>query len=731
MAWSSDFGTSNSYVVFQLEVVPGSSDTANNRTPVTVRLWARRTNTGYTTWGTGYVTMSVDGVNRDSGTKSISITSSNSVMHEWSGYVNHNSDGTKTLTVTGSIQISGVLSSSVSSFSVALARIPRASTFTVNKSTCELGTSFTVTVSKAASSFTHSISYYMGAERRYLQAWNGTGTVASATPPLTDGAYMPNSTSYSTTVVVDTYSGSTLVGSASRSITFVMPASVVPTLGGGTKLTQVDPYWGLTIKGKSRLKVEGVSPQGAYSSTIRSVTIEAGGYSVTRSSAPWELTTGILNKSGQNDVSVTVTDSRGRSKTYTNGFTVTDYFTPSIKDYYAYRCTQAGAQDPNGTYLKVFVDLTYCVVGSNTNTCKFRYREGNGTWSSYTTLTNKTAWVGGGGFKIDKTYVVEITAGDYFSNINVQVPVNTALFPIDVLNDGNGVAFGKAAESAGFMDVGFKAWFRDQSTFAEKSEFRGGIQEGTSYSDGKGYYHFTNGFLVTTNIKKSINTMFEFYITGNSYGTQLPIDIKVNGYVYNSGLTNCSALCDAYNVPMSLFFDSNDNLCLWLQQASTYNTFRFKLCTTFGQLTPSYTVTDSAKPSGITVDTSPNVHQGYNSKNSWVIVERGENANGRYIRFSDGTQICFKRFEQRISNLNAWGSLFESYTFSLGAWPASFKANTQPVANVQCGQSAFYAWVTTCHSTSPTNVGTISICRPTNISNTTAILYIIGMGVWK
>ena len=57
--------------------------------------------------------------------------------------------------------------------------------------------------------------------------------------------------------------------------------------------------------------------------------------------------------------------------------------------------------------------------------------------------------------------------------------------------------------------------------------------------------------------------------------------------------------------------------------------------------------------------------------------KRGENANGRWIRFSDGTQICYYSGTKTIAINKAYGSLFQgAYTYS---FPKEF-ASTPAVA---------------------------------------------------
>ncbi len=475
MASSGLLSTSNQYVKYWIEVSVNSQDIAKNTSNITVKVWAKRTNTGYTTWGSGSVTLKVDGAYYNSGTKDISIGNNNVLLHSWTGNTGHATDGTKTLTVYAAVNIPSILSSSEQAYSETLATIPRTSSFTVNKTSCELGTPFTVTISRASGSFTHSVSYIIGgSERRYLQPWNSTATTCSATPPITDAVYAKYSTSMGITVIVDTYLGSTFVGSASKTITLTIPSSVVPTISSVTA-TLVDGSWSKYIKGKSKVKLTANGVNGVYGSTITSVTFSGGGYSNTDTTSPWEYITGILNTAGNNTFTAIVTDSRGRTNKATVTITVTDYYSPFFTEAWCVRCLKDGTTDLNGTYIKVLINLNYDKVGgSNTHVVKYRYRVVGGTWSSYASVTNNVATgaIGGGSFSTDLTYEVELYGSDYFTSVTPKIVIlQTAVFPIDFLTGNKGVAFGKAAELSDTVDFAYKAKFRKSTVFDESANF--------------------------------------------------------------------------------------------------------------------------------------------------------------------------------------------------------------------------------------------------------------------
>ena len=104
-----------------------------------------------------------------------------------------------------------------------------------------------------------------------------------------------------------------------------------------------------------------------------------------------------------------------------------------------------------------------------------------------------------------------------------------------------------------------------------------------------------------------------------------------------------------------------------------------------------------------------------------AVVERGSNANGEYVRFADGTQIC--RWYITFGSIGIASSLSASRTF-----PAEFVVTPQTIVSVGAGSYAefvissastssatgFTAWVRNVHSTatpSGVNVHWMSIGR--------------------
>ena len=233
MAWTSgDLSTSNTYVKYKITIDEKSTSVSNNTSNVTVSVKFYRTNTGYSTYGEGTVSCTINGTKYTSSVKaSQKITSSGIVLFSKNLNVKHNSDGSKTLTVSANISMSGVLSSDSQSFSHALTTIPRASGLTVGNGT--LGSAQTITANRKSSSFTHTLAWKCGSYSGTI-ANKSTATSWSFTPELKLATVAPYGTVVSCTFTLTTYNGGTSVGSVNKSIQLTIPSSVKPTINSLT-----------------------------------------------------------------------------------------------------------------------------------------------------------------------------------------------------------------------------------------------------------------------------------------------------------------------------------------------------------------------------------------------------------------------------------------------------------------------------------------------------------------
>lgn len=69
-----------------------------------------------------------------------------------------------------------------------------------------------------------------------------------------------------------------------------------------------------------------------------------------------------------------------------------------------------------------------------------------------------------------------------------------------------------------------------------------------------------------------------------------------------------------------------------------------------------------------------------------AIIERGSNANGDYVRFADGTQICFATVSATAAVVNAAGALYASDPIQK-LWPIGF-VGSAPAVSFSAGRGA-------------------------------------------
>nr|DAJ09904.1 MAG TPA: protein of unknown function DUF859 [Caudoviricetes sp.] len=370
----------------------------------------------------------------------------------------HNSDGTKSFSLSCEAGIYTYAVSATASGTHTLTTIPRAST--ISATNVNMGSASTITITRASSSFTHTLTYSFG---------NATGTIAtkttstsvSWTPTLTLANQIPNAVSGKCTITCKTYSGTTEVGSKTCTMTLTVPSSVKPTI---TSLTAarvdgtVPTSWEIYVQSKSKATLTINGAAGAYGSTISSYSITGGGYSSTASS----FTTGFLNTSGTITFTASVTDSRGRvSANATVTISVVAYSAPSFSKYISQRCNSAGTASDSGTYVKSTVNFSYASCSSkNTITTATYYRkttETSWTNASKTFISGTAFTFGGGNISAESSYEVKFKLTDAFTSIEVTDTLSTASVVMDFKSGGLGVAVGKVAETDQCFEVS-DAW---------------------------------------------------------------------------------------------------------------------------------------------------------------------------------------------------------------------------------------------------------------------------------
>lgn len=327
-------------------------------------------------------------------------------------YINHNSDGKKSINITLSGNSFSVLNmiglytgrdlEFSGSKSIALTNIPRASSITT-ASNVTLGNKCSIKWTPNSTSFTYKIKFSLGSFS-YT-----TGTIS----PKTTSAYTytgytipekvaSNITSSATGTMkatLYTYSGSTSIGSTTKNFTVTVPTTIKPTLDGTSVSVTLDNSsnsvikdWGIYVAGYSKAMITANAKFDMESYGAGMNFVISGGYSVTKSGTKntdgtYSLSyTGAALTAGTKSFTVQAKDTRGRtssSKTISD-IVVHGYSAPEITSFSISR------DNEDSTKMVVTSSWTYSSVDNNNkiNVILHYKQKSSPTWSSIVIATN-------------------------------------------------------------------------------------------------------------------------------------------------------------------------------------------------------------------------------------------------------------------------------------------------------------------------------------------------------
>ena len=298
-------------------------DVANNRSYISTELWIL---------GSSYSAYNVDcNVTGANGYTNSHLTANGWVKLVSGGFwAPHNADGTGSATV-GSYYSSGYGNMPYGEFTLTLTKIARASqpsinTWPNNSPDITAGVACTIHMNKQAN-FTHKVSYWFGNKKGTI----ATGVVdnCSWTPPTSLLDQIPNASTGSGTISVETYSGSTKIGETkSCGFTLHLPNNSEPTIG---TITLTEQHAGVKAKNANvtvqqiSKKLVSVPVSAKYSASIKTVTCD--GVTLSNNNGTY---TGYISNKSNGTYKVTTTDSRGLQSSNTVTQTFYEYAKPFI-----------------------------------------------------------------------------------------------------------------------------------------------------------------------------------------------------------------------------------------------------------------------------------------------------------------------------------------------------------------------------------------------------------------
>ena len=361
----------------------------------------------------------------------------------------HNDDGTKSFdmsaTVTSGWSALGTMPTARGTGS--LPTIPRASqpsinTYPNNSPNFNIGDKITIHMNRASSSFTHTVKINYGSTSKTI-ATGVTNSCTFDTSTIANALYalIPNSNTYSNTISVTTYNGSTNIGTKTcpynAKVVNANPTFNAAYLDSNTTTAGITGNNQIIVRNKSTLTFNITNASALKSATLKNVMITAANLSktVTLSSSSATVNLGALNSSQDVQATVKVTDSRGNSTTKTVNIKVEDWQAPSA-------IITAKRHDNYYSETDINVDANYSSVnGKNTITIQVRtQKQGESSWSAYQTLEDNVTSV----LDLDNEYAwnIQVLLTDTFGGSTTYNAVLSRGMPI--------VYFDRIKSSTGF-----------------------------------------------------------------------------------------------------------------------------------------------------------------------------------------------------------------------------------------------------------------------------------------
>lgn len=442
--------TSGSYTT-TLTVTQTSQSTQNNQSTLTYSLTLTK-NSGTGLWNNNSCpwSITIDGSTVASGSFTYDFRSYSSLTLKGSTTttVTHNSDGTKTVACSASVNMDNEPYVYVMkpSGDLTLTTIPRASDVSVsNYSIANTSGSISATITSKAN-FYHRWRWRMNSGS--WSSWTNKGLIASTSSTVTVAnttllAQLPSATSGSFNIEVATYSDSgyaTLVGTKSASATVsVNTANIKPSVSLGNIGLNSTPIANYAVAGYSKVQSAWTTTNSSGASSVTTYFTTSHGSLATTSSTSTSGTTvsGYIPSSSANytlTISAYAKDSRGAtSSTVSKSITVYGY-TPPTATLNAYRVASSSSttEDGAGTYAYVTFSGAVRSTVNNQNSIQSTSCTYSGSISG--TATN------GGHYALADTQSVtfNLTVRDKATSSTASVTISPASYPLDLVDDGNG-----------------------------------------------------------------------------------------------------------------------------------------------------------------------------------------------------------------------------------------------------------------------------------------------------
>lgn len=462
-------GTTRNEYEARLAVKLNSQSIENNNSSITLKLQVRSISSTYKTYGYNQTTK-IDGTSLSAKSFDMRDTNTWQDFGERTITISHEADGKKSATKSASFTTTATSTYSLKSGSASatfeIKTIPRASQPSLSASSTNIGSAVTIYTNRLSTNFTHTVRYVWGSRSGTIAT--GVGDNVAWTLPMELCNDIPSSTSGVGTIYVDTYSGGTLVGTKSIGFTGTVPSSVVPSISS-IQISEANSgvsALGVFVQGKSKLRVI-TGAGGSYGSWITSYKITGIDNHTYNSS---DFTSAVLAYSGTRTITISVTDSRGRTTTTTRSYTCVAYSNPGITATAIHRCNADGSANDEGQYLKyTFKGNISSINNKNTRIYKIGYKVTGTSTYTYVTISNSSYSINQVDvvlsnviFDINLSYDIQFFLQDYFGTSAVTMQLSTGFTLMDFHSSGKGMAIGKVSEKENAFEVGLTMYYKGQ-----------------------------------------------------------------------------------------------------------------------------------------------------------------------------------------------------------------------------------------------------------------------------
>lgn len=469
-------GNPNTYVKTWMEylILQDSTDILNNRSRIDVKLYSQVISGGSgTSMANTYTANNYGYAGFDDGNKQYLSTTynfNNFALNKFADAtltIPHNADGTKTInlqaaftTLEGTWSITG---GSVSA-SITLPTIIRGTTLT-NITNRYYGYPATFELNRRSGSLWEQVWVECGVYSYHVVNNQANPNFTLTIPrDCTPNTAKPSSSSW--TITIYTYSGSTLIDTASYSgwtweinpsdTSYLPTLSATPTFAPyNDVVSQFGTY--VAVAGYSKLRLSATKAQistkyGAEVSIVsRSVTFSGGGGTVSDVNAS-TYTSNKYTAAGNITCTYTFTDSRGFSNSWTSlPISVKSYSAPTLSVSECYRGDSAHNESDSGTYAWGQASCGICTLAGsdNINRNSVTSFKAQVTGFSEVNLTNNTLAQLASGLSLSSVYTVTFSVTDITGHTATetrQIPSEDV--PINIREGGKGIGIGMYAISA-------------------------------------------------------------------------------------------------------------------------------------------------------------------------------------------------------------------------------------------------------------------------------------------